>query len=83
VVPPAAAPVVAAPPAPVAVAAPAVEAAPAARTHTVKKHETLGKLAAKYYGRSSDWTKIAAANPQVGPDGAKLAVGMELTIPAK
>ncbi len=55
----------------------------APKMHTVKKGETLGKLAAKYYGKSSAWQKIAAANPQVGPDGAKLSVGMTLTIPTK
>ena len=58
-------------------------AAPAQRTHTVKKGETLGRLAAKYYGKSALWERIAAANPQVGPDGAKLSVGMTLTIPPK
>jgi nucleoid-associated protein YgaU len=49
----------------------------------VKKGETLGRLAAKYYGKSALWERIAAANPQVGPDGAKLSVGMTLTIPPK
>lgn len=77
--------------APAEVAAPAPAApvvakavvADSAKQHTVKKGETLGKLAAKYYGKSSAWEKIARANPQVGPDGGKLAVGMTLTIPAK
>ena len=86
----AAAPVAAAPAvAPAAVVAapePAVAEAPAApveRTHTVKKGETLGKIAARYYGKSSEWQRIAKANPQVGPDGAKLSLGMTLTIPPR
>ncbi len=66
--------------APAAVVAPA---APGVRTHTVKKGDTLGKLAAKYYGKSSAWEKIAAANPQAGRNGAKLVLGMELEIPGK
>lgn len=80
----AAAPAVAPEVAPAAAVAPEVaDPAPAEKQHTVKKGETLGKLAARYYGKSSAWEKIAAANPQVGPEGAKLAVGMTLTIPPK
>ena len=69
--------------APKAVAPVAAPAAPAERTHTVKKGETLGKLAARYYGKSAEWQRIAKANPQVGPDGAKLSLGMTLTIPPR
>jgi nucleoid-associated protein YgaU len=47
----------------------------------VGKGDTLGKLAAKYYGKASKWDKILAANPQLGKDGKKLALGMKLTIP--
>lgn len=84
---------VAAPPAPLAVApapdavAPAVAPAVAApapkgpRVHVVGKGDTLGRLSGKYYGKSSAWQKILDANPQLGKDGAKLSVGMKLTIP--
>ncbi len=52
-------------------------------THVVKKNETLYKLAARYYGNKSEWKRIAEANPQTGPDGTRLALGMELVIPPK
>ncbi len=69
-------------PAPAAVPGPVLAPAPAGpRLHTIKKGETLGLLASKYYGKSSRWQKILDANPQLGKDGAKLALGMELTIP--
>lgn len=71
-----------APPAPEAaapIAKPVVAAGP--RTHVVKKGDTLGKLASKYYGKSSKWDKILAANPELGADGKKLSLGMKLTIP--
>lgn len=61
--------------------APAAAAVAGARVHVVKKGDTLGGLAAKYYGKTSQWPKILAANPQLGPEGKKLALGMELSIP--
>ena len=68
------------PPTPEAAVAPAaVPSGP--RTHVVGKGDTLGKLAGKYYGKTSQWEKILAANPQLGKDGKKLALGMKLTIP--
>lgn len=77
---PVAAPVVAAPVqvAPAAV----VPAAPAEKVHVIKKGDTLGKLAGQYYGKSSRWDKILAANPELGAKGEKLAVGMKIKIPA-
>ncbi len=60
---------------------PAVAPAPAVRTHVVRKGDTLGKLAERYYGKSSEWPRILAANPALGPEGKKLSLGMELTIP--
>jgi 5'-nucleotidase len=50
-------------------------------THVVARNDTLYKLAARYYGKRSEWTRILAANPQLGKDGTHLALGMELTIP--
>ncbi len=65
-----------------AILSPEADVAPAGpRLHTIRKGETLGLLASKYYGKSSRWQKILDANPQLGADGAKLALGMELTIP--
>lgn len=49
--------------------------------HVVTKNDTLYKLASKYYGDKSAWARIAAANPQTGPGGTKLSLGMKLTIP--
>ncbi|MSQ01500.1 MAG: LysM peptidoglycan-binding domain-containing protein [Myxococcales bacterium] len=51
------------------------------RLHTIKKGETLGLLASRYYGKSSRWQTILDANPQLGANGAKLALGMEIIIP--
>lgn len=51
-------------------------------THLVTKNDTLYKLAKTYYGDKSQWQRIADANPQTGPDGTKLSLGMNLTIPA-
>lgn len=65
-------------PAPVLVA-PAAPKGP--RVHVVGKGDTLGRLSGKYYGKSSAWQKILDANPQLGKDGAKLSVGMKITIP--
>ncbi|MBM4390657.1 MAG: LysM peptidoglycan-binding domain-containing protein [Deltaproteobacteria bacterium] len=59
----------------------AVQVASGPRTHVVKKNETLYRLAARYYGDKSDWKRIAEANPQTGPDGTRLSLGMELVIP--
>lgn len=74
----AAAPVAKVAPAPVVVA-PAAPKGP--RIHVVGKGDTLGRLSGKYYGKSSAWQKILDANPQLGKDGAKLSVGMKITIP--
>ena len=52
-------------------------------THVVTKNDTLYKLAKTYYGDRSKWSRIADANPQTGPGGTKLSLGMELTIPVE
>ena len=57
------------------------EPAVVARVHRVGKGDTLGKLAGQYYGKSSSWPKILAANPALGVDGTKLSLGMDLRIP--
>jgi len=45
-------------------------AAPAAKMYTVKKGDTLWKIAEEHYGKGADYPKIVAANnpPIVNPD---------------
>ena len=49
--------------------------------HVVKKGDTLGGIASKYYGRSSAWPKIRDANKDVLKNGVNLSLGMKLKIP--
>ncbi|MFW5750829.1 MAG: LysM peptidoglycan-binding domain-containing protein [Planctomycetota bacterium] len=49
------------------------------RTYTLQQGDTLGEIAAVFYGTSRHWRKIVAANP--GLDPADLTVGQELVIP--
>lgn len=53
------------------------------KTHVVKSGDTLGSIAHRYYGDSSDWPKIQAANKAVLGDGISLKIGMKLSIPAQ
>ncbi len=48
-------------------------------TYTVKKGDTLGKIAKACLGSTSKWQKIAKANPNINPN--KLKVGDVLVIP--
>lgn len=48
-------------------------------TYTVKKGDTLGKIAKTCLGSTSKWQKIAKANPNINPN--KLKVGDVLVIP--
>lgn len=52
---------------------------PATRTYTVKRGDTLWKIAAKFYGDGSKWGKIATANKITDP--RKLPTGKVLRIP--
>lgn len=80
-----------APPAPApaqpaaAAAPPQASPAPVAepRSHTVASGETLSRISRKYYGKSSEWQKIAEANKEILPDPTKLKPGMVLVIPPK
>ena len=54
---------------------------PAVRTYTVVAGDTPGKIARKFYGKSSLYRVILRANPQI--DERKLRPGMVLTIPEK
>jgi nucleoid-associated protein YgaU len=70
----------AAPAAPAAIPAPAVSLP---TVHVVQKGQTLGHIAKKYYGRSSEWKRILKANDATLKGSVKrLQPGMELTIPA-
>ena len=55
--------------------------APRARTHVVKKGETLFDIARKYYGSTRNWQKIQEANRTKVPDPRKLKIGIRPTIP--
>jgi len=76
------------PPRPAAAASPAAQpaaaaakpAAPAAGTrHQVKKGETIGEIAQRYYGSSKDWKRILEANGLKRPEDLK--AGQSLIIP--
>jgi nucleoid-associated protein YgaU len=51
------------------------------KMHTVAKGETLGTIAQKYYGKSSEWKKIQQANREKLPSERDLQPGMKLRIP--
>ncbi len=62
-------------------AAPAASVAGTGTTHVVARGDTFWDLAVKYLGHGSQWKFLSAANGN--PDPQKLAVGKELTIPAR
>jgi nucleoid-associated protein YgaU len=51
-----------------------------AKTYTTKTGDTLERIAAKEYGKSSDWRKIADAN-NLRDGSKKLKAGIKLKIP--
>ncbi|MBX6361380.1 MAG: LysM peptidoglycan-binding domain-containing protein [Acidobacterium ailaaui] len=52
------------------------------RTYTVKKNDSLWKIAKAYYGAGSQWRKIYNANTKViGKNPNKIEPGMKLVIP--
>ena len=55
--------------------------APQARTHTVKRGDTLWALAAKYYGSGAQYPKIYKANTDKISNPNLIYVGQVLTIP--
>lgn len=60
---------------------PPPEAPPPVRTHTVRPGETLGSIAARYYGASGDWRRIHEANRAILPNPNRIEVGQVLIIP--
>lgn len=55
--------------------------APAAKTYTVKKGDSLWAIAAKYYGKGSDYSKIAGANTDKISNPNLIYPGQVLTLP--
>lgn len=55
--------------------------APAAKTYTVQKGDSLWAIAAKYYGKGSDYTKIAGANTDKISNPNLIYPGQVLTLP--
>lgn len=55
--------------------------APAAKTYTVKKGDSLWAIAAKYYGKGSEYTKIASANTDKISNPNLIYPGQVLTLP--
>jgi nucleoid-associated protein YgaU len=49
--------------------------------YLVKKGDTLSSIAKKYYGKSSKWREIVAANEDLLESSADLTVGQTLIIP--
>ena len=52
-----------------------------ARSHVVRKGETLQQIALDYYGSRSKWRRIYEANRQSIKDPNLIAIGMKLRIP--
>lgn len=55
--------------------------APAAKTYTVKKGDSLWAIAAKYYGKGAEYSKIASANTDKISNPNLIYPGQVLTIP--
>lgn len=54
---------------------------PASRTHTVKEGETLGILAARYYGTVNAYSRIFEANRSIVSNPNLIYPGQQLVIP--
>lgn len=52
-----------------------------ARTHTIRKGDTLSEIAERYYGDASKWQRIYQANKGKIKDPKKLQPGTKITIP--
>lgn len=60
---------------------PAATSTGAGKTHVVQKGDTLGGLASRYYGDSSKWPLIQAANKDKLKGSVDLKLDMKLVIP--
>ncbi len=52
-----------------------------AQTYTVKKGDSLSKIAKEFYGDAGKWKKIHAANADKIPNPDLIHPGLQLTIP--
>jgi nucleoid-associated protein YgaU len=52
------------------------------QTYTVKKGDSLSKIAKQFYGDANNWKKIHAANADKIPNPDLIHPGLQLTIPA-
>jgi nucleoid-associated protein YgaU len=52
------------------------------QTYTVKKGDSLSKIAKQFYGDANKWKKIHAANADKIPNPDLIHPGLQLTIPA-
>lgn len=52
-------------------------------SHVVEAGDTLGSLAARYYGDAGQWRRILDANQDDIPDPGRLFPGRVLKIPAR
>jgi|LSQX01.1.fsa_nt_gb tetratricopeptide (TPR) repeat protein len=59
----------------------AAQPAAAGRTHVVKPKETLGTIAAQYYGTPNEWIKIFEANRDQLKNPNRIREGLTLVIP--
>lgn len=62
-------------------AAPAAKDNPYTQTYVVQSGDSLSKIAQKYYGDASLYTKIFEANRDVLKDPNKISPGQKLRIP--
>lgn len=71
-----------APPPPPAPVAPAPAPGPAPRTYTVQAGDSLSRIAIRFYGDATQWTRIHAANrATIGDNPNFIRPGMRLVIP--
>jgi len=52
------------------------------QTYTVKKGDSLSKIAREFYGDAGKWKKIHAANADKIPNPDLIHPGLQLTIPS-
>ncbi|MGP1345998.1 MAG: LysM peptidoglycan-binding domain-containing protein [Phycisphaerales bacterium] len=58
-----------------------VEPEPAFIEYVITRNDTLSEIAGAIYGRSSLWTHIRDANPQINRSGTNIRPGMTIRIP--